>query len=78
MDDVRQLASGPGKLCDAFAIDRSLNGEDVCGKVLYIEDRNEPTAKIVRRTRIGVDYAGEWKDKPWRFLIAGNCFVSKP
>ncbi|HSQ12921.1 MAG TPA: DNA-3-methyladenine glycosylase, partial [Candidatus Deferrimicrobium sp.] len=32
------LASGPGRLCQAFAIDRSLNGADICGKVLYLED----------------------------------------
>ena len=34
---LRNLASGPGKLCQAFAIDRSLNGTDICGKVLYVE-----------------------------------------
>jgi DNA-3-methyladenine glycosylase len=33
--------------------------------------------KIVQAKRIGVDYAGEWKDKPWRFYIKGNRFVSK-
>jgi DNA-3-methyladenine glycosylase len=76
--NVHQLASGPGKLCDAFAIDRSLNGIDVCGSILYLEDRKEPLAKIVSRPRIGVDYAGKWKNKPFRFLIAGNRFVSKP
>ncbi len=78
MTDVQQLASGPGKLCGAFAIDRSLNGIDVCGSVLYLEDHNEPVGKIVSRPRIGVDYAGRWKNKPFRFLILGNRFVSKP
>jgi DNA-3-methyladenine glycosylase len=77
-EEDRNLTSGPGKLCQAFAIDRSLNGADVCGTVLYVEDRGEPPPKIVATPRIGVDYAGQWKNKPWRFLIRGNEFVSKP
>ena len=72
------LASGPGKLCQAFAIDRSLNGADVYGNVLYVEDRGEPAPRIIARPRIGVDYAGKWKDKPWRFLVRENEFVSRP
>lgn len=71
------LASGPGKLCQAFAIDRSLNGEDLCGQVIYVQDHNEPPPKVVTTARIGVEYAGKWKRKPWRFLIGGNEFVSK-
>ena len=77
-EKLHNLASGPGKLCQAFAIDRSLNGSDVCGNVLYVEDRSEPAPKILARPRIGVDYAGKWKDKPWRFLIRENEFVSRP
>jgi len=73
----RNLASGPGKLCQAFAIDRSLNGADLCGKVLYVEDRGEPTPKFDATPRIGVDYAGKWKDKPLRFLVRDSKFVSK-
>jgi DNA-3-methyladenine glycosylase len=76
-DELRNLASGPGKLCQAFDIDRSLNGADLCGKFLYLEDRGEPTPKILSTARIGVDYAGKWKDKRLRFLVRGNEFVSK-
>jgi DNA-3-methyladenine glycosylase len=76
-ETLHNLASGPGKLCQAFAIDKSLNGADVCAGVLYIEDRGEPSPKILATPRIGVDYAGKWKDKRWRFLIRGNGFVSK-
>jgi DNA-3-methyladenine glycosylase len=74
---LRSLASGPGKLCQAFAIDRKLNGGDLCGDVIYLEDRGEPAPKFVTTPRIGVEYAGKWKRKPWRFLIRGNEFVSK-
>jgi DNA-3-methyladenine glycosylase len=77
-DALRNLASGPGKLCLAMSIDKSLNGADMShGNVLYVEDRNEPPSKIFATPRIGVDYAGKWKDKPWRFLIRGSEFVSK-
>jgi DNA-3-methyladenine glycosylase len=75
--DSRQLASGPGKLCEAFAIDRALNGSDLCGSVLYLRDNGDSTTDIVTKPRIGVDYAGKWKHKPWRFLIRGSPFVSK-
>jgi DNA-3-methyladenine glycosylase len=71
------LASGPGKLCQAFGVDRSLNGADLCGRVLFVEDRYEPAPKFQATPRIGVDYAGKWKNKPFRFLIRGNEFVSK-
>jgi DNA-3-methyladenine glycosylase len=77
-EEVRNLASGPGKLCQAFAIDKALNGADMCGNVLYVEDRGGPAPKVSATPRIGVDYAGKWKDKPWRFLIRGNEFVSRP
>jgi DNA-3-methyladenine glycosylase len=78
MVESQRLASGPGKLCQAFAIDRTLNGSDVCGDLLYVRDADEPPPKIITTPRIGVDYAREWKDKPFRFLIGGNAFVSKP
>jgi DNA-3-methyladenine glycosylase len=77
-DKLLSLASGPGKLCLAMAIDKKLNAVDMArGNVLYVEDRGEPPPKIIATPRIGVDYAGKWKDKPWRFLIRGSEFVSK-
>lgn len=74
---LRNLASGPGKLCQAFAVDRSLNGADLRGDVLYVEDRGDPVPKFQATPRIGVDYAGKWKTKPYRFIVRGNEFVSK-
>jgi DNA-3-methyladenine glycosylase len=76
-DLLHNLASGPGKLCQAFAIDRSLNGADICGKVLYLEDRGEPLPKFTATPRIGVDYAGQWKNKPLRFIVRDSEFISK-
>ena len=74
---LRNLASGPGKLCQAFAVDRSLNGASLNGDILYVEDRGETPPKFVATPRIGVDYAGKWKTKPYRFLVCGSEFVSK-
>lgn len=70
---------GPGKLCRAFGISRELNGADLCGDHVFIV----PCQKIAERDvatgpRIGVDYAGDWANRPWRFAVRGNRFVSRP
>ena len=70
------LTNGPGKLCMALNIDRSLNGEDLSGIRIYIEDRTE-TPEICSSKRIGIDYAGEDRDLPLRFYIQSNKYVSK-
>jgi DNA-3-methyladenine glycosylase len=71
------VASGPGKLCMAMGIDKRLNGQLLTGKKLWIEDRNFRVGRILASPRIGIDYAGEYKDKPWRFYLQGNPHVSK-
>jgi DNA-3-methyladenine glycosylase len=75
--DSRNLANGPGKLCKAFAIDGSDYAADLCkaGRV-YIVDGPRPE-KIGRSERIGVDYAGAWARKKWRFFDAESPFVSR-
>jgi DNA-3-methyladenine glycosylase len=75
--DLRLLANGPGNLCQALAIERSCNGLDLCGDILFIEDHGYSPAEIMVTTRVGVDYAGDWKNMPWRFYIAGHPGVSK-
>jgi DNA-3-methyladenine glycosylase len=73
------LASGPGRLCQAFGIAKKLNGADLTGDKIWIEDRGIKIRKrdIIQTKRIGVDYAGKCKNYPWRFYIKGNKFVSK-
>ena len=61
----------------AMGIDKSLNGEDLTGDTLWIEDRRLEAGRIVVSPRVGVDYAGEYKDKPWRFYVEGNPHVSR-
>jgi DNA-3-methyladenine glycosylase len=71
------IASGPGKLCRAMSIDKKLNGEDLLAATLWIEDRKLDAETIRTSPRVGVDYAGEYKDKPWRFYLEGNPHVSR-
>lgn len=69
-----ELIDGPGKLCRRLAIDRSLNRLDLThGRSLWFEDRGAKVTREQVRTfpRIGVDYAGEWAKKPWRFRLGG-------
>lgn len=61
--------NGPGKVCKAFHIDRSLNGSNLTGGVLYIKDTGREPGKIHEGKRIGIDYAQEAKDFLWRFWI---------
>jgi len=75
-ENVRNLTNGPGKLTQAMDITVELNGWDLTrGEKLYICDLDvvEPF-EVVSSGRIGVK-AGA--DKPWRFFIKGNLFVSR-
>ena len=71
------IASGPGKLCRAMSIDKKLNGEDLLGTTMWIEDRKLDPGPILTSPRVGVDYAGEYKDKPWRFFVDGAVLVAQ-
>src|SRR5262245_18149602 len=63
----RNLTSGPGKLCLAMGIDRQLDGADLLGNRVWIEEFDRvPRLKIAKGPRIGIDYAEEWVEKPWR------------
>jgi DNA-3-methyladenine glycosylase len=71
------LANGPGKLCRAMDISKAQNKADLTAPPLYIEDASSiAQADVVETTRIGVDYAGEWKNRRWRFYTKNNRFVS--
>lgn len=74
----KNLTNGPGKLCIAMGIDRRLNRADLLGDTVWLEEFREiPRTKIARGPRIGIDYAEKWIDKPWRFWIRDNKFVSR-
>jgi DNA-3-methyladenine glycosylase len=72
-----QLARGPGNLCRAFGIDRTLNGADLTESALTIHPARSFAASEVRRTaRIGIDYAGAYVDKRWRLFVRDEPAVS--
>jgi len=97
--NFKKEANGPGKLCRALKIDKTLNGENlITSKKLYLAQnlkstsadlrRSKPTSvgedrslkerrQIKKAKRIGIDYAGKYKDKLWRFYLKNNQFVSK-
>jgi DNA-3-methyladenine glycosylase len=76
-DKIKNLCSGPGKLCVAMDITKRDNGVDLCGDSLYLTDGDPvPDENIATTPRINIDYAGEAKNYPWRFVIKGNKFVS--
>lgn len=76
-EDPRE-AAGPGKLCRALGIDRALNGADlVDGDALWIADDGTAAGAVRQGPRVGVDYAGAWAARPWRYWIADHPSVSK-
>ena len=75
----RGLLNGPGKICQAFALTRAENGLDLTGDTLYVCDSPAdiglpvppPRREQIRATpRIGIDYAEEARDFPWRFTLS--------
>ena len=74
----KNLTSGPGKLCIALDINRRLNGEDLLGDKIWLEDYQTFQGEEIKiGKRIGIDYAEEFAEKPWRFWLKNNEFVSK-
>ena len=77
----RDLCSGPGKLCEALGIDRTLSGVDLCAHGGIWLERGvawrERGWALGNGPRIGVDYAGDWATKPLRWWVEGNEHVSR-
>jgi DNA-3-methyladenine glycosylase len=73
-----RLAAGPGRLCRALGIGREMNGADLTGENLFVREGKKVAADAIATTpRIGVDYAGEARDWPLRFLLQGNPCVTR-
>jgi DNA-3-methyladenine glycosylase len=79
VQNIEGRTQGPGLLCKAMGIDKRLNGHDLLSDDFYIaNDGSRRRIAIVKRPRIGVDYAGHWAKRLLRFYIAGNPYVSRP
>jgi DNA-3-methyladenine glycosylase len=76
VERVADLARGPGRLCEALAIDRGLDGIDLCqAGPLWLGSDGLASDEIGRSKRIGITRAA---DSPLRFYVRGNRFVSGP
>jgi DNA-3-methyladenine glycosylase len=76
----KTLTSGPGNFTKAFGLDRSHYGADLTGDQVWIEEDKSVALKaeeISVSKRIGIDYAEEDKDLPWRFYLNSSIYVSK-
>ncbi|XP_053132311.1 DNA-3-methyladenine glycosylase [Hemicordylus capensis] len=77
-----QLCNGPSKLCQALAIDKRFDQQDLaCNAALWLEPSPDPPAeeeeeedRVVCTTRVGI--SGEWAQQPLRFYLWGNKCVS--
>jgi DNA-3-methyladenine glycosylase len=77
VEGITDKTWGPGLLCRAMNIDRTLNGSDLLGPTLWLErPRTTKPVRIARATRIGVDYSGDWAERPWRFFDRDSPYVS--
>lgn len=65
----RRLATGPGNLASAFGIDRQLDGADLLSGPVRLAV-GQPPDRVARTPRIGVEYAGDWAARPFRYVIA--------
>jgi DNA-3-methyladenine glycosylase len=75
-----KLIDGPGRLCRALQIDRRLNRADLTtGESLWFEDRGVLVKKgeVGAHPRIGVNYAGKWAKKLWRFRLRAVAVPSR-
>lgn len=79
VENLTGRTQGPGLLCRAMDIDKRLHGHDLLSDDFYIAAEDvRPRITIVRRPRIGVDYAGpRWAGRLLRFYIKGNAYVSR-
>ena len=70
----RQLCSGPGRLCQALGITRSLDGAMMRRSSVTVQAADAPPA-VVASVRIGITKAADW---PLRFVIGGSPWSSRP
>jgi DNA-3-methyladenine glycosylase len=80
--DDAAIGRGPGKVTKALVLDRRHDRRDLAKGALYVAPRPVfptawPALTIAKGPRIGVDYAGSWAAKPWRFWWKGHPAVSR-
>ena len=72
------MCNGPGKVGQSLAVDKEkMNGMDLLDGEFKIVDAGIDNFEMGVSRRVNIDYAEEWIDKPWRFFVKGNTYVSK-
>jgi DNA-3-methyladenine glycosylase len=75
LDDLRLLCSGPGRLCQALGVTRALDGMRLDRKPFRVVARSGDPIVVHAGVRIGITKS---RELPWRFVLAGSPFLSKP
>ena len=75
LDDDRLLCSGPGRLCQALGVTHELNGCRLDRQPFRVVPRRDGTIAVAAGQRIGISKS---RDVPWRFVLAGSRYLSKP
>lgn len=74
-----RLTAGPGMLCQAMGIDRSMNGKPFFSAespLRLLAPKSSATEDIISSPRVGIAYAEEWVNKPWRYRYKNNIWCS--
>lgn len=77
--NIEARTQGPALLCKAMGIDGRLNGHDLLSDDLFVRRpaKRDASIVIVKRPRIGVDYAGHWARRLLRFYVKGSPYISR-
>jgi DNA-3-methyladenine glycosylase len=76
---IRDLARGPGRLCQALQINRELDGSAITDEscaIVVCQGEPIPDAMVIQTPRIGINVSPEAIAAPWRLIVQGNNFVS--
>lgn len=78
VEELPGPARGPGLVCRLMDIDRRFTGLALTAPPLYFAaGQRVPNERVATGPRVGIDYAGEWAARPWRFWVAGSAAVSR-
>lgn len=72
----KTLTSGPGNVSQALGLHKSHNQTSVCSNDIWLEKTDISSIEIKATTRIGIDYAEEDAQLPWRFYDKTSKYVS--
>ncbi len=75
LHDERLLCAGPGRLCQALGVSRELDGRRLDRAPFRLVAAKGRALVVAEGVRIGISKS---RELPWRFVLAGSRFLSKP